>query len=576
MCERNSLPDLRIKHVKFSGKDIPWNLNIFLYRGGSAQRSDSVQRALQDGKFGKPRLERLEVTVKLHELLEGAAASGIPRDTILNRIISLRNFFAYVDSRDLKLTEETLEDCYLSWTSFLANRVRTNNKIKKNGKTIIGKIKHSSGHTYSSSVGGLIDAILNRATKILKHSVMRHRSTRPSAIGIQAEKQNLENTFVFGKMLQDICDALTIDAIRYAPLPLEVSLRSGIKIMLCRSRRDTNIPRNSTISFARNTLVNLRIEAEISMFIAQTGMNISQVLTLELRSYFYASHIDGYQVKDFKARRGGAVLFEIFKDYKSHFEHYLQWRSHFFPNSQKLFPFYSEVETSATLRFRAERLRKICHTIGLSFISARLLRNTRVNWLLRESGSTEITAEMAQHSQEVLMAHYHKPSLQRAMTESLGFWTKYDPHPSKATFPAKTEKKMAKPAAGPGQCVGEPQKVAEALSYAPEPDCMKKSGCLWCNAHRDIESFEYVWSLTTFRQLKLIEISKSDLFNLKTDKPESAKLTMQKIDSRLAWFEKSSETWREWVSDARELVLAGEYYPDYASLINLLEGNRAC
>jgi hypothetical protein len=64
----------------------------------------------------------------------------------------------------------------------------------------------------------------------------------------------------------------------------------------------------------RFPLVNIRIEAELLVFIAQTGMNLSQAHNLRRTQYSYKSTIDGYEVRDYKERRQGEVLFEIFSD----------------------------------------------------------------------------------------------------------------------------------------------------------------------------------------------------------------------------------------------------------------------
>ena len=50
----------------------------------------------------------------------------------------------------------------------------------------------------------------------------------------------------------------------------------------------------------RFPIVNLRIESELLMFIAQTGMNLQQAHTLRVEQFHYTSHLDGYQVRTYK------------------------------------------------------------------------------------------------------------------------------------------------------------------------------------------------------------------------------------------------------------------------------------
>ncbi|MBM9995365.1 site-specific integrase, partial [Pseudomonas aeruginosa] len=90
----------------------------------------------------------------------------------------------------------------------------------------------------------------------------------------------------------------------------------------------------------RFPIVNLRIESELLMFIAQTGLNLQQAHTLRVEQFHYTSHLDGYQIRTYKNRREGEVLFEIFASYREWFERYLEWRSEWFPNEPDglLFP----------------------------------------------------------------------------------------------------------------------------------------------------------------------------------------------------------------------------------------------
>ena len=294
------------------------------------------------------------------------------------------------------------------------------------------------------------------------------------------------------------------------------------------------------------------------MFIAQTGMNLSQASNLELRHFSYVSHLDGYQVKDYKHRRGGAVLFEIFKEYRPHFERYLEWRRTLFPDSNRLFPYIRHVGTRAEVREQAHRLRPICKSLDIAYISARKLRNTRVNWLLRESGDPDLTAEMAQHVKETLLEVYERPSVQRALAESTRFWTRFDP-----------STKMQSVA--PGGCSGIPKLVAESPRDVPKPDCSTSSGCMWCENHRDVDTLNYVWALTSFRHLKVIELSKSRLPEREEDVPPAQRV-IDRVHSKLEWFEQSNELRRQWVHEAADLIAEGDFHPNFRDEIIELEG----
>lgn len=84
----------------------------------------------------------------------------------------------------------------------------------------------------------------------------------------------------------------------------------------------------------------------------------------KLASFTYVSHTNGYQVKDRKHRRGGEVLFEIYADYKPHFERYLAWRRELFPDSELMFPFVHIFGGSERNSPCFDRIRGVCRNYG--------------------------------------------------------------------------------------------------------------------------------------------------------------------------------------------------------------------
>ncbi len=236
------------------------------------------------------------------------------------------------------------------------------------------------------------------------------------------------------------------------------------------------------------------------MFIGQTGMNYAQSHRLALRNFSYSSDIDGYKVREYKQRRKGEVLFEIFSEYRSHFERYLEWRRGLFPKSEnRIFPIIRQEDTRETSPISFEPIQNACEQAGITWVPPRTLRGTRVNWLLRRSGDPDLTAEIAQHHKQTLLREYDKPSLQLAVNEITRFHLRNDP---------ALAEKMPLLAVAPGECDGIPEPSPFRPKSAPEPDCKRPSGCLWCEHHRDLDSFDYVWSLGCFRHLKILELSR--------------------------------------------------------------------
>jgi hypothetical protein len=554
------LPDLTFPDAKYGPNETPWNLDILLYKGGAKENARSVRQLISGGALGQPRLERVELVQKLHAEINSSLAAGRPRASADRQILLLRILFGFADDQNLPLTVDEIVSTYCMWADWLHSRTQLKKDAAREKQAGGARfISSRVAFDYGAVVGTLIDRILERHTSIIELTRLYWRPQRKTAIGVQAEKQNLGHTFEFGYFIQDICDGLRLEIVTRSQFPIYLPLRNNKEIIW-------NTPKKDHVSYnfenkaigERYHLVNFRIEAELLMFIAQTGMNVKQALNLELRQFSYASYLDGYRVKDFKSRRDGAVLFEIFADYRPHFERYLAWRRELFPNSALLFPLIGLEGTRQDRRFQNHRVRSVCLDLGMPYIPPRELRNTRVNWLLRQSGDPELTAELAQHAKETLLNVYERPSLQRAMTETIRFWTKVDPHQSLTQSVA------------PGGCTGAPVQAPERPADAPAPDCVKPSGCLWCENHRDVDSLDYVWALSSFMHLKRLELSKAPI-PLTDNETPPAKHAVSRIQEKLKWYELSNDLRCEWVQESQMRIEEGEYHPDFNIEIGALE-----
>lgn len=569
------IPDLTFPAMSYGKRETPWDLNVLLYKGGAKARRNLVGGMIAAGKLGDPLLKRLDLVQKIHEVINDKLVAGGRPSTATASITCIRFFVTWAEENDHPFTLDTIQATYLDWGDSLVHRHR-----------FVGDVKEASSYGRGATVGPILDEILSRKAPLIELTRLRRPPQRKTANGVQAEKQNLQGTFEFGHLLQDICDGLPFHVTLKGPLPVRIPLRLGGELvewsgyarpmtreMLKATKPDTESRRQSAkkslIRWAawesdgtlrtRYPLVNLRIRAELLMFIGQTGMNLAQAYHLKLRNFFYASYLNGYQVKDRKHRKGGEVLFEIFKDYKPHFERYLDWRRQLFPDSERLFPIVHQKGASEHARTQQHRLRSVCKALGVQFVPPSMLRNTRVNWLLRRSGDPDLTAEMAQHTKETLLGAYERPSQQRAMGEVMRFWAKNDPFLTRSV-----------PAA-PGECDAQPVPVQNSPKDAPEPDCIRPSGCLWCEHHRDIDSQDYVWSLACFRHLKIIEFSKwhPPLGSRETHPAEHA---INRISEKLHWFDGSNAQRRSWVVEALARVEEGMYHRDWQRPIEYMEG----
>ena len=566
MTERKIIKELEIIGMPLGRYQTPWNLERWLYAGGAGTRINKISNSIKEGSFGEPLLERLDLLTSIAKFINSKLEMGSAASSAKSYLERANIFMRWIDECGHRLSMDTAIDLYVRWTDALLHRINVERNIERTTAWGLGW-----------AVGDILDGVFDSSFGLFNQTrlIGSARSAGKSR-SVQSDKQNLEVTFNLGHLLQDICDGLTIDVL-WGALPARIQLRDGQELRRYsgliapenwkgkqRSKRTREIRtayENDRTLRTRYPLANLRVSAELLMFIGQTGMNLSQAHRLELRHFCYASDVDGYKVRDYKRRRGGEVLFEIYREYRSHFERYLEWRRSVFPNEVRLFPL-SRRKAHDNAAPPLEPIKKACAEVGIKWVPPRTLRNTRVNWLLRRSGDADLTAELAQHSKQTLLYTYETPSQQVAIAEITRFWKEADPDLTTSTLTTSI--------AG-GVCDGKPEVVSFKPQAAPAPDCVHPSGCLWCAHHRDIDSFDYIWALACFRHLKTIEAARyCPPAGAKSELP--ADHAIERISKKLAWFRDSNVVRNDWVAESLARIDEGSYHPDWAGLINDVEG----
>ena len=302
----------------------------------------------------------------------------------------------------------------------------------------------------------------------------------------------------------------------------------------------------------------MRIYAEFMIFIAQTGINIAQTTELKRDKFRYRA-IDSNQswhVTVYKSRAGHEVSFDIFKDYKKRLNEHIEFIKHFFPDSDFLFPVFAHNGKGTSKISDYKFLYGFLVEHDIPWVPPRSLRKTRINWILRRSGDPTFTADVAQHTVEVLKRHYELPSQQRSMNEITRFFNKlHDP----------IQEEELRDAIILAQCNGEPRAIESKPKTVPAPNCVNPTGCLWCEHLRDIDTFDYVWGLVTFRHLKSIEavVIKSDTV--------PSDIAIDRLSDKIEWYCTSSDEREAWVKEAEMRVSEGDYHPNWSAVIKFLE-----
>ncbi|UJB34268.1 site-specific integrase [Chromobacterium sp. Beijing] len=564
------MPDLTFPVVKYGELETPWDLRPLLYCGGAGSKVNLVAQQIAKDLLGVAINDRIPLVQKLHEYINGKLVSGGSRGSASTSIRRLREFFSWADMTGKLMSLESVEGTYIDWTDHLLHRQRVDGDI-------------SEIHAYQSAVAvaKILDSVLELKTGLLVKTRIRCPSHIKSIISPKADKQNIEATFSFGHALLDITEALSTEVIRGA-LPVTIKFRTGHvieewlklkptdKVQTLGNAVKPSVRRvaikkrtrweSDTSVRTRHPLINLRIESEMLIFIAQTGINFEQAHALKMSKFRYQSYLDGYQIfRVYKGRRSGEVAFEIFSQYREHFERYLKWRATMFSDGDAdlLFPLVRAGRADRLPSFGM--VNKFCKKLDIRFIPPRELRKTRINWLLRRSQDIEMTAEMHAHSQQTLIRIYEQPSLQVAMVEI-------------SRFHARTDPAIASP--GPGVCVqAVPHILLDAPPEATNPDCISPAGCLFCVHQRDIDSEDYIWSLASYRYLKVLEVTHYRV-PLNNHTPHPAEAVINRITAKLKYFEQSSEVRALWVREAVTRVEEDNHHPRWEGFIRLMEMRR--
>ncbi len=562
------LPDLTFPDLTYGKQEIHWDLRPFLYKGGAGTNARIVAKKIDAGELGRPLVERIELARQIHEVLANALGRGMRRETVKSAIARLVKFFTWADETGTRLDIESVESSYLIWTDALLHRVRVGTGLKV-----------QTAYDYGSTAGWVLDRVLDRDRPIVKTTRLRGSKRGPRAVSPEADKQNLEETSAFGRFLLDIADGLNLDAI-WGPLPVTIPLRngqalvewSGLKAPSTRKPPNPKYPRLNKYNAKKSAetraaweadrtlrtrypLVNLRILAEMFMLMGQPGVNLAQVYQLRMDQWRFKSSTHGFEVRTYKHRRWGPVVFEIYSEYRKILERYLEWRAKIFPNDPDglMFPLIREgrlEETPPDFKTIKER----CQRAGIKYLPPSALRNTNVNWMLRRTGDPQLTAEEKQHAVKTLLGVYEKPSQQRAMVQAKLHWAKADP---------------AQVAAGPGSCTGKaPEPIPDIPLTATRPDCATPAGCLFCVHQRDIDNLDHFWSLASYRLLKTYELAAHRQPESKKDLPKHpVELAIERLTAKLTYIKASSSKRKAWVEEAILRVKEGNYHPDWAAMI---------
>lgn len=569
--------DLSFPNYPIGTHQVPWDLRILLFKGASNIPRKSAIVSIDGSKLGKPIEERIPLVMAFHEAISSMISLGKSRALIESSLEVLWRFFAWSDKNSQQISSENVIEIFKLWTEFQLHR----HQIKK-------EISANYAYRQTSKMANLLAKALHLpgakpGGNLLLQTRMRKPIEKKRVLGTEADKQNLDHTFKFGHLLTKICEALDVETVR-GKLPIRINIGNEAILTLAGSLMDPDmdvktvknvaVRRNAEIARAplpdgeslfdrhkRSAILNQRIEAELLIFIAQTGMNLTQAASLEIESYRWKSSGEDLEVfRVYKGRRNGEAIFRCYKSYRCHLEKYMGWleETGFRDYDNRLFPILSRGmirAKGANIKFNTTK--KALKKVDVSFVGPQQLRKTRVNWLLRRSRDLDLTASQMAHDKSVLLRDYEMPHHQSAAVDIVRFHNAADP----AFSPP-----------GPGVCTDklhQPELISGFPVEAPKPDCVSPEGCLFCTKHRDIMSSEYCWKLASHSQLKKLETA---LYKpSKKHEVHPGYRVIERIIQKLDAISSASQVRAMWVKDAQDLIRSGRYHPYWDGHIKLLE-----
>lgn len=549
---------LLINHKKIPSSSNRFDLTRCLFSSGSFIGAKEFSNKFKQGLNEVPNHNRYELIESIIEAIETRLTMGGSLKTTTGSIHAITGFFQFLETKKLSFSLKDLKSNYFEYCEYLFQTSSQKN----------ARISNDTAYQYAASLSSLFGKVLGIPVQgsLVKQTRLSQKKKRKKAVSKDSEKQNLEDTFVLGAFLNELIQAIDSESV-LGPQPIVKKIESNsVKCeFISISKGDSHAIKKELLTKSvskiqqggRWALFNLRMQAEIMMFAAQTGMNPSQIYSLKRQQLDFKPLGEDYEVRSYKNRKGGQVLFKVFKSYKSMLQKHFEFIDEFASDSNLLFPYFKQ-SGKGFREFYGNfgMLKDTLNEHNIPWIPPSRLRNTRTNWLLRRSGDEGLTSKIAQHTQKTLRDKYELPSQQRAMVEITQFWNKHD----------SIEQTKLKKSVIASECNGIPEPILGIPEDVVEPNCINPSGCLWCKHHRDLDNFDYIWSLTSMRYLKTIEAA----LTFKKDETP-ADLSIQRLTQKLDWYSKSSKKRNEWVEEAELRIEEGSYHPSWSSIIEFLE-----
>jgi hypothetical protein len=545
-----NLPDLTVKHRRIdTPKSTRWNLIPYIYEGGTkinTQRANYLDEVARLPLKSKPFISIVE-KYKTHT--EGLLDSGASVKDAINNITCLKAFVGYADTKQVQLdTVDNIRQMLFTYSEHQFTRVS------------LKQIAFQTAYYSVARCVGILNVTLEDLQFNIDQTRLKPKVKSRRALSRSAEKVKLSDASELANFCFKLTQNFKPSTLTLGTLPILVNIDDlQVNLTSAGGRKKQEATGKNFIQTQAYQAFNTRVSAETMIFLAMTIQNQAPTYLLKRSKFDYKPLDEKYEVREFKARRGGEVLFKIPKPYKPYFERYIYFLDEYAPDSEWLFPYlvkgkgFRKSTDDDTARFR-----RLCLRYQVPWVPPSSFRSIGENLLMRMASDEKTAADYAGHAVATFRQSYEFPSLQRAMIQIGQFWDENDP----LTHGKPTVSLFNSP------CNGVPTPIEDATNKLPKPDCINPTGCIGCVHFRDDDSLDYVWNLHSFRYLEIIASSSH-----RTKETKTSNIAIDWANLKINWFKTSKNVKRRgWVDEAQMRVEEGEYHPNWSRKIQKFEG----
>jgi hypothetical protein len=485
----SKLPDLTVKHRKIDNPNSSkWDLTPCIYVGGTKIRRRRANFLDELSQLPLKSETFIGIVEQCKTHAEGMLDSGSSQATISYQLDYLKAFVGYADEHRKQLDSvESIRQTLFAYAEY---------------RFTLSTLKQIKPNTAYSIIANCA-LFLNGAYEDLQFDINQTRIKKEKksrrALARSTEKAKLSDSAKLANFCYELTQNFEPSSLTSGLLPIRVIVnKQEVNLTSAGGRvRSQSVSKDFTQTSAYQAF-NYRVAAEAMIFLAMTIQNQAPTYLLKRAKFDYKPLGEKYQVREFKARRGGEVLFTIPKPYRPYFEGYLAFLENYAPDSRWLFPHLMKGKG-----FRKKtgndthKLKELCKRNNVPWMPPSSFRSIGENLLMRVASDEKTAADYAGHAVATFRQSYEFPSLQRAMIQIGRFWDENDP----LTHGKPTLSLFNSP------CNGTPIPVGDATNKLPKPDCINPTGCIGCINFRDDDSFDYVWNLHSFRYLEVIASS---------------------------------------------------------------------